>query len=118
MSTSSAPMADAMVRPSPCAPTESVELNCSPNSGFACARISTFAPNPPHASTTALQSNAYSSPVTVFVALMPLMLPLASCTSAVAFVLSMSVMSSIDWARVVSFVVMALPMCPEGMMER
>ena len=107
-----------MVRPSPCAPTESVELNCSPNSGLAFARISTFAPNPPHDKTTALQSKAYSSPVTTFTAFIPLIFPSESCARSVAFVLSMSVMLSMDRARVVSRVVMALPMCPEGIMER
>ena len=111
-------MSDAMVRPSPCAPTESVELNCSPKSGFAFARMSTLAPKPPQASTTALQLNVYSSPVTVLVALTALMLPSEPSASAVAFVLSMSVMASMACARVVSFVVMALPMCPVGMMER
>ena len=117
MSMRFAPAASPMVMPSPVAPTESVDRMESSMAGLYFTRMSMFEPKPPLASTTALHAMVDSLPVTVFFTFTPVMAsPLFTNSTAGEFFASVNV--SISPARFVSFVVISLPLCVMGMMER
>ena len=106
-----------MVMPSPVAPTESVDRMESSMAGLYFTRMSMFEPKPPLASTTALHAMVDSLSVTVFFTFTPVMAsPLFTNSTAGEFFASVNV--SISPARFVSFVVISLPLCVMGMMER